>query len=224
MGLFDFAYAPIEASRAQLSTVSNNLANMQTLGFKSQSLFMMQPTDFSDSFGTIEDRLPTHNHAFNLSQGALRETGRELDIALASSGHFLLMTEGRPIPTRDGRFEVSIDGLLVSSDGFPVMSASMDLIQLETANIEIGDDGRVFDDGRLVATLGVFELDEAGGNVLSQDQVTTAQGYVEDSNVDLAANMTAMMQAMRDAEPGATLLRTYNSLLGQAIQTFGNGG
>jgi flagellar basal-body rod protein FlgG len=123
------------AQQTNLDVISNNLANVNTTGYKSQraefedlmyqtnTVAGVQSSGTSASPITSQLGLGTINSATssNFGQGALNSTGNPLDIAVSGDGFFkVLLPNGTAAYTRDGSFQVDSTGLLVTSDGYPV--------------------------------------------------------------------------------------------------------
>ncbi|MGN7613254.1 flagellar basal-body rod protein FlgF [Magnetococcales bacterium HHB-1] len=142
----------------RMSVIANNLANVNTNGFKEGRIsfdsyltaagpeYFPLPTDsFMGLRGPGDIPFPYSNVASNayqmtypmatettdnLSQGALLETGNPLDVAIEGKGFFAIQTpEGRRY-TRDGSFAINTQGQLTTKDGFPVLGADGGLLQV----------------------------------------------------------------------------------------------
>lgn len=155
----------------KLDVLTNNLANVNTTGFKEGNItfdsYMTSPgpEQFpipSDSFmglkGPGDIPFPFSNPATNAlsvtypaapstttdtTQGGLVPTGNPLDVALNGDGFFVVDTpEGRRY-TRDGSFEVNTLGELVNKDGYNVLGAGGSKMIIGSASVSIGEDGVV---------------------------------------------------------------------------------
>ncbi|MEO1363112.1 MAG: flagellar hook-basal body complex protein, partial [Pseudomonadota bacterium] len=124
------------AQQMRVETISNNLANMSTTGYNARRAEfadlhyqqMTRPGSINASDGTV---LPTGVQlglgvrpsavTVNLSQGSLAATGGDLDVALDGNG-FLEVTlpSGQTAYTRDGALKRTAEGVIVTSDGYPV--------------------------------------------------------------------------------------------------------
>lgn len=136
------------AQQLNVDTISNNLANINTTGYKKQnvefkSLLYQTIQELStDSEGNakpsgIQVGLGVRNSAIstNFTQGSLFETGNDYDFAIDGKGFFMIQTPDNQVAyTRNGSFHMSIgvDGLtLCTSDGYPVLSTTGEPIVLE---------------------------------------------------------------------------------------------
>lgn len=147
----------MEAQQFNLNTIANNLANVNTTGFKrSQVAFQdllyqrprtsgtqdsggnMVPTGIEVGNGT---RVAATNKIF--TQGELSSTGEKLDIAIQGDGFFEIQRpDGTSGYTRDGSFKVSSTGQVTTNDGMPVLSGFQS-VPTGTIGINISDDGQV---------------------------------------------------------------------------------
>ncbi len=146
----------MEAQQLNIDTISNNLANVNTAGFKRSR------ADFEDLlYQTIKEAgvastantteptgiqvglgVKTAAVVKNFAQGNFKETGNPLDIAIAGNGFFqITMPDGTISYTRDGAFKIDNNGRIVTSEGYPLSPAIT--IPGDTVSINIGNDGTV---------------------------------------------------------------------------------
>jgi flagellar basal-body rod protein FlgG len=131
------AASGMEAQPVNLNTISNNIANVNTTGFKKskvefQDLFY-QTTRNAGSEAGAGNLLPTSVELGNgsqiastakvFTQGQLSQTNEKLDIAVQGEGFFEIeRPDGTSAFTRDGSFKIGPDGRVMTSDGLPVLS------------------------------------------------------------------------------------------------------
>lgn len=105
-----------------LNVISNNVANLNTPGFKSSQLLFedlyYQYTLSGERDGNrtalqVGNGLETRHTSLNFSQGELRQTGNDLDVAIDGTGFFVLRRDGEVLYTRAGQFEFDDEGFLV---------------------------------------------------------------------------------------------------------------
>jgi len=155
---------------------TNNLANINTVGFKPQLAMTRQrdPVRIEDGVSGIPsdamiERLGAGVHLMpsmtTFGQGTLRTTGNDLDIAIEGDG-FLLVRDAsdgssdRVRLSRDGRLARSADGLLVqASSGLPVLDRSNREIEIGQGPVEIDEDGVITQGGARVAVLGLVDVE-----------------------------------------------------------------
>jgi flagellar basal-body rod protein FlgG len=163
----------------------------------------------------------------DLSQGAIRQTGNPLDLAIEGRGFFALRSPQGVVYTRKGNFRLDAEGYLVNELGYKVLDTNLQDIRLE-GQPTFGTDGSVFVNGQQVATLGVFEL--ANPQKLGRDLFTgqpqqargfrLMQGFLELSNVNPVLEMAQLIQSHRAHETYANLIRSLDAIYERLNQAF----
>ena len=220
----------------QLEVVSNNLANVNTAGFKAdRPSFTLHaprgaPTEGAEarlagSFATMDG---AHT---DWSQGALRDTGARTDLALIGESGFFRLEAGEgdaadSFLTRDGAFVVDTEGYLAARSGHRVLDPSGAAVQVGMAGFEVNAQGDVLVDGGKRGAIGVFDvedrllLDKVGGNrfaVPAGTEVTVAaaevvQGSLEASNVEPVRALTELIALSRYYQAFQRNLQTSSEL------------
>ncbi len=171
MRALKIAATGMSAQQLRVETISNNLANMSTTGYNARraefsDLHYQQvsrPGTVNAADGTV---LPTGVQlglgsvrrpvSIHLSQGALSQTGGDLDVAIDGRGYLeITMPNGQSAYTRDGALKRNAEGLIVTSDGFAVVPEVT--IPTDTRSISINAEGEVygyFDDSVEASLLG----------------------------------------------------------------------
>lgn len=259
MRALQIAAAGMSAQQMRVEVISNNLANMNTTGYNARraefaDLHYQQvarPGTINASDGTV---LPTgvqlglgvraSSVSIMLAQGALIASGGDLDIAIEGQGYLeVTMPDGRAAYTRDGGLKLTGDGLIVTSDGFPVVPDIT--IPQDTRSISINAEGEVyayFNDRVEPELLGQFTLagfsnpkglEAIGSNLFletpasgpsvvttpGQDGLgTLRQGYLEDSSVDPVKEVTDLIEAQRGYEMNSKVISAADQMLGAMVQ------
>jgi flagellar hook protein FlgE len=126
MPSFSIPLSGLDASSKQLSVLANNLANLNTVGFKSQ---VAQFQDlFYQQIGTSGDGNPVQQGvgvsvsgiSANLTQGSIQSSGVPTDVAIQGNGYFVANTNGEVVFTRAGDFSVGSSGQLLTPEGAAV--------------------------------------------------------------------------------------------------------
>lgn len=210
----------------KLETVSNNLANTDTTGFKKDSI------SFDEKFKAQLNK--------DFSQGAIQTTGNPLDMALSGEGFFKIETSEGIKYTRNGNFSLDINGTLVDQNGNPVMGQG-GAIAIDTANVEqdlsVNQNGEILLSGEVVDTLDIVtfkalnKLERDGRNFLSYTGDTTdeiqAQGAVvqhkvlEKANVAVVEEMVRMIDYHRMFETFTKSMMTFDEIDSKAINDVG---
>lgn len=239
--------AGIMTSSYKQDVIANNLANANTTAFKRdvpafrQRLTEAQerrlPADWSDA--TLEGlgggmlSMPTST---DFEPGPIEQTGSPLDVAIQGKGFFATLDGDKVRLTRDGSFFVSREGTLVRGSGQPILDASQHPITLAPdAPTKIASDGTISQAGQVVAKLGVFQvadrstLTKLGDGLFAPADPADLQAsddpvrgeYLEQSNVDPSTEMVELMDAQRQLEANANLIRTQDSTLQRLVNDVG---
>ena len=225
----------------ELDVVANNIANMNTNGYKADgSLFeeYLATSARSDTGGRISfvrDRGVWHD----MTAGQVESTGNPLDVAIDGDAFFAVQTARGERYTRNGAFHLNATGQLVTSDGDAVLGTAGPItFQPNDKQISIAADGTVsVREGsnktstqrgtlRLVAFAKPQQLRKDGGSTFSaaagdtpQDttKATIAQGALEKSNVRGVVEMSRMIEITRSYTQVATLLQQQSDLSQQSV-------
>ncbi len=142
--------------QTQIDTTANNIANVNTIGFKkSRAEFadlmyrVMEYAGTSTSDTTksptgIEVGLGVRPTAINkiFSEGSLKQTGNQLDMAITGQGFFKMeLPDGTQVYSRNGAFKIDNNGTVVNSDGYTLIPQIV--VPQDATNISIGSDGIV---------------------------------------------------------------------------------
>ena len=229
----------------QLDVISNNIANVNTNGFKAdKSLFeqFLSSGAHEDNF-TGPDRRVSYvqdRGTFrDFSQGAVQQTGNPLDVAISGAGFMVVQAPGGERYTRDGNFQINNQGQLVTASGNPVLGNSGPIVfQPTDHDIVISADGTItvqegaartdsirgklrmvsFTDAQTLLKQG-NDLYSAGdgGAAQADTKSTIQQGFVEKSNVNSVSEMSHMIEVMRTYTNIANILQQESDLHKNAI-------
>lgn len=206
-----------------LDTLSQNVANLQTPGYRAQA----PVADFGNMLGQTQT-------ALSLGNGALMQTGHMLDLALQGSGFFTVDVQGTEFLERDGQFSRNAQGLLVDAHGNPVLTASGPLMLPDHA-VRIDVNGVVFDGMHVLGQLKIVDvaqpgqLQSVGGNLYAYDgtlqpaKVVVHQGALEESNVDAAGTMVKLIELSRHAQSVQHALNAYDQAVDAGVREIGTG-
>lgn len=246
-GFYDLASNMITQNR-NLNVISNNMSNVSTPGYKMDRL--MEST-FRDEMlyryydqggktpvGTVSRMNIADERVTDYTEGGIRETGYPLDVGLTGNGFFVIQRDnGDEVYTRDGSFNLNNEGYLILPGTGRVLGTDGRPIQMDTDDITIDSQGRITSaaDGRYFGTLDVVDfadyaqLTKVTGGVFQAAEAPTAAGnavvtqkFLEDSNVSLAEQMTAMMSSQRVLQGSAQILRMYDQMISRATMLGGN--
>jgi len=228
------------ALERRLTTIADNMANLNTVGFRATEVKFDEV--LSKTQNDINAKIAFVNQGndyLSTKNGELSQTGNTLDFAIKGDAWFAIDTPVGQVLTRDGRFTIKETGELVSVRGYPVLDAGGAPIQLNRAGgpPTVGADGKVIQDDRQVATIGLFTADITKGfvrfensgvsmvdepqPVVDNPEVSVMQGYLENSNVNGIGEMTQLIQVNRAFESISSLMRDSESSLSSAIKVLG---
>ncbi len=248
---FHISASSMEAHQVHVDTIANNLANSNTTGFKKskvefEDLVYREMKALSglridpDLINAVGSGAATASIEKIFSQGELKGTGRDLDLAIQGKGFFeLLMPDGETAYSRTGYLLIDSDGLLVNADGYrlnPLIEIPEDASQvLVTGNGHVlaaipGKDDPV-ELGRLelASFINPNGLTPLGNNLYRPSEKSGAahygapgeaefglieQGFLEGSNVSLIEELTGLMLAQRGYEMNAKVIRAADDMLG----------
>ncbi|UJW87669.1 flagellar basal-body rod protein FlgF [Devosia sp. SL43] len=229
------------ALQRQMDVVANNMANINTTGFKAENILfeeyvmpvardqdfprMDQPLSYVQDWATIHD----------LSGGAMVQTGSPLDVGLNGDGFFAVETPAGERWTKAGSFQISANGTLVDAGGNPVLGQGGPIqFGPEETDILIASDGSISSSAgakgslRLVEFANPQELTRegnnlwAGGTPIAPTNTRAMQGFVEKSNVSGVSEMAEMIRVQRAYESIANLTSKQDELRRTAIQRLGD--
>lgn len=246
-GLYAAASGSI-AHETRLATVTNNIANVQTTGYKQDKManagfYEMLVSRLSSSeldpiagteLGVVSTATGTGEATIDFSQGPLVDTGRALDLALSGPGFLAVQTPEGVRYTRFGSLQANADGVLVQPDGNPVLGVDGP-IRLGPGAVRVSDGGAIFVDGQPTGRLRIVEIPpevvaKAGENYFEaldpaavQDARGTAvnQGYLEGSNVDVTRSMVELMEIIRSYSATQKVLQMQDQVLASTVNEVG---
>lgn len=229
------------ALQRQMDVVANNMANINTTGFKAENLLFedyLMPRARDNDFGGLdhnlhytEDWSTTHD----MTTGSIEQTGNPLDVALSGDGFLSVQTPAGPRYTRNGSLQVDATGTLVDLNGNPVLGQSGP-IQFDAADtdIVITDNGTINTSQGTKGRLAVVEfanpqvLAREGNNYFSGPAGTPAtgtrvvQGAIERSNVSGVTTMADMIRVERAYQTLAGIMQRQDELRNTAVQRLGD--
>ena len=247
------------AQQMRVETISNNLANMSTTGYNARRAEfadlhyqqMTRPGSINAADGTVVPAgvqlglgvRPTAV-SVHLSQGSLAATGGDLDLAIDGNGYLeVTLPSGQTAYTRDGGLKRTGEGLIVTSDGYPV--APEIVIPDDARSISINSDGEVyayFSDTPAGQLIGQFSLtgfanakgmEAVGSNLFLETEAsgppivstpgedglgTLRQGYLEDSSVDAVREITHLIAAQRGYEMNSKVISAADQMMSAMSQ------
>jgi flagellar basal-body rod protein FlgG len=231
------AAAGMAAQQRRLDSLSSDLANVSTTGYKHVRVAFRDLVYTQAARGGADGVELGSGAAVTMlgrstQQGPMRDTGEPLDVAIQGDGYLAVRTaDGRTGLTRDGHLRLDSEGRLVTAVGGLLMDPSVTLpAGTQPDKVSIGPDGTVTTDGkvagklRLVTVPAPNALDGGDGNVFTPSRgsgaiaaagprTTLAQGQLESSTVDVGTAMTDMMSTQRAFELASKAIQMQDQML-----------
>ncbi len=249
----------LEGEQTKMDVISNNLANINTAGFKKMRPifndllyqnqtqpggFTSQATNYPSGLqqGTGSNVVATEPV---VTQGSLEQTGNALDLAINGAGYFqILLPSGQLAYTRDGSFQMSATGQVVTASGNALQPPIT--IPRSATSVTVGTDGTVsaqIQGQTNPSQVGLIQLanfvnpaglQNMGSNLATQTQASgspitgtptqnglgsLAQGYLEGSNVSVVDEMIDMIATQRAYELNTQAAKNVDEMLGYLTQT-----
>jgi flagellar basal-body rod protein FlgG len=225
-----------------LNEVAANMANVATPGYKKQEIIGQS---FDNLVYQFAEPTPTHHAGAGVvnagrfrfdSQGALVRTNNPLNFALSGEGYFQTATrEGSVALTRNGDFHMDNEGFLATQTGERVLGVDNAPIQLGTATdtVTVRADGAILSGNNEVGRLKVVAAAEANPMTFPQSNVnaqavgagfTVEQGYLENSNVNVVAEMVNMIAINKAFSIQKSAITAQDKLLEKTVNDLGRVG
>lgn len=220
-----------------LDSVSNNIANSNTNGFKAQRLTDKTFGDMvihrldgqSTPIGSLSLITSVDKAVTDMTQGAVVQTNRALDFAIQGDGFFAVQTPGGVVYTRNGSFDIDNGGYLTLNGVGRVLGRNGQPIHTGADNVESDGMGNLTVNGNAVGSVGVFRFPDnaaltvagegffQGGGAAAVQQPNVVWKAVEASNADMASELSHGMEAQRSLQTCSQALKMYDAVLDKAM-------
>jgi len=227
------------AQERNLDIVANNVANVNTTGYRADRVSFQQIVAPENPLPEVVDPISYVSIAetqVDNSPGSMRQTGNPLDLALMGDGYFAVSTPRGERYTRAGAFTTNSDGRVVSPAGDLVQAVGDDPTDPENGGIRIpataeeiaiANDGTVQVDGEVVGRLRIVAFDDPaaiqkeGVTLYTADQpplevgpgeITVVQGHLETANFNAVGGMTELISASRSFDIFQKTIDTFRRL------------
>lgn len=246
------------ANQMRQDVISNNMANVNTVGYKkdlsvdmsfaetlenatqrsSRAVMDLDYEMYHTQFPGVDSHAFTHEVSTSYSQGDLRLTGNDLDIAIAGKGYLAVATQNGTRYTRDGSLMLNSNNELVNKNGERILGMGGEKNQgapivINGSSVAILSDGSVQVDGVNAGKLmlvdfndysdlfkqGASQFDYRGSQdgITQINEASVEQGYLEGANVNSLTEITSMISNTRQYEIAGKSLKTVEQTLSRAI-------
>ena len=227
------------AVRRRMDVIANNIANMNTTGFKGEQPLFAEyvvrnrggDTILGDTLSFVLDQATIRD----TSEGGLEATGNALDVAIRGEGFFAVETQAGEQYTRNGRFRLSPEGELITEHGHSVLGEGGEPLVFGPTDTEItisqnavissknGEIGRLrvvrFDDQqRLLMVAGGLMMADTPPIAVAFPEVE--QGMIENSNVEAIREMTRMIEVHRSYDRAKQLIDREDERIRNMLETY----
>lgn len=243
MDLMTIAAVGMQNDLQRMGTISQNLANVTTPGYKKQvslvrafALEMAGLQATTLGVGNAQGLGMSAPLSIDASAGPLRPSTNLQDIAIEGDSFFEVATAEGPAFTRQGALRVDLKGTLVGSQGLPIMGSGGE-IGMTNAPFTIAANGNVEQGGRAVGRIRRVRFDkpaslspmgngmyaQGGARVLDvQSGDPVRVGFQEGSNVSSPQEMVRLTETVRHFEALQKIVQGYDDSLEKAIRKLGD--
>lgn len=232
--------AGILTGQKVVNVMSNNVANINTAGYKSQTT---QQTSFgayllsrisassniaANDIGAGSYMTVNSGQTTDFSQGSLEQTGRTVDMAIQGQGFFVVQSDADgQVLTRNGQFEINETGNLILPGVGNVLNSNGQPVTVKGSDFSLSPDGKILENG--VETQSLYIADVTNKNDLKEvgtgffqakngfqqagrETFTTFQGCIEKSNTDMTAEMSQVISRQNNFQSCSQVLKIYDRI------------
>jgi flagellar basal-body rod protein FlgF len=223
----------LNAQMRKSEVIANNLANIDSSGFKKDVAFIDVLRDQSHPEVCL-------NLDTDFSAGEMQKTDNPLDLAISGDGFFLIESGNQTAVTRNGHFTIDGEGYLRTSSKDYVLGESgrvnLSLNGWNVQNIKIGRNGDIYADDQYIDRLRIVELDETNNVKKNRNNTfvlplnnqgepasnsVVVQGFLEGSNVNAIDEMVSLIEVQRQFESTQKLIRTIDETMQKTANNIG---
>lgn len=238
------------AQRKSMDVIMNNAVNVETAGYKNDVVISRSFKDrlvdrindpsiinVTNNVGSLNGGVHVDELITTFEQGNLDGTNQTADMALTGDGFFCVQTPQGERYTRAGNFNVDTQGYLCNADGYRVLGADNNPLQVGFGEFTVSDNGRITRaDGQYAGQLKLVQFEDNGqlrkqgdnlyynyGNTAMNTATATSvrQGYLEMSNANLSDIMVDMMTVYRVYESNQKMVQMTDESIGLAVNQIG---
>ena len=235
------AASGMEAQQNQFNAIANDMANIDTPGYQATEVGFQDLLYSSAGSASGSPNIATGTGSQSaivgrsFAQGAIQNTGRSLDVAIQGPGYLQVRRNDGTIGlTRNGALQVNDQGEITNQDGNPLVPPLKLPKGTDAANIKIETNGQVISGSRTIGKLALvnvpapnqlqpdgdsmFSVTAGSGATRPATGSSIQQGALEGSNVDVAKDMTTMINAQRSYQMASQAIQYQDQMLQIADQ------
>jgi flagellar basal-body rod protein FlgF len=220
----------MDVGQKRMDSIAANLANVSTPAFK-----RLTTATRSFMLTTDQAKVPTIalEQQIDFSQGELERTGNPTDLALMGNGFFAVDAPSGEIYTRNGSFRLNEEGVLLTSDGYPVVwEGSRGQLDPVGAQIMIDSSGTITQGEKKAGQIKIVDFEDPARLTVGRRSYYIApprlarteasaqvhQGAIERSNVSAVDELVSMIQTQRSFEVASNLMRSIDQTYRRLVQ------
>lgn len=236
------AFSGMQAKLDALDVLANNLANVNSAGFKGDKVFFtylnksLNDSPGANNLAAAVNQFVHADSRLNGEAGAITPTHRDLDIAIEGNGFLAVETPRGIRYTRNGNLQQNAQFALTTADGYPVLGADGKAITLGPGAVTIKQDGAVLLEGneagrlKVVAFEDLSKLQKEGASLFaspengageSSSNAQIRSGCLEQSNVSAISSIIQMVDLLRSFESAQKCVGLINDINGKVIDKLG---
>ena len=228
------------AMMKQLDVLANNLANVNTPGFKKDTISfqaILANSGLQGTEGSVDSpMLIKESYSIDYSAGQVKVTDNTFDIALDGDGFFAINTPQGKAYTRQGNFKLDANSRLVTVDGYEVLGNGAPIV-INGGSVSFDAKGKILVEGQETGTVDVvdfpkpYDLRKIGSALFMPNDVNATpqpakdtvvrQGYLEGSNVNTLEEMVRMIETTRSSETCQKMIQNYDQMTAKAVNELG---
>ena len=220
-GMYTSISAMVNLQSSQ-TVITNNIANVNTTGFKEERLMSK----------TFDDVLISNNDRYSNGVGHYQELGT-LNFGVKIDEIKTNYNEGNLFYTRDGAFKVNRDGYLVTSSGYSVLNSNNQPIYVGNSSVSVDTNNNVVLSSGAVHRFNIVDfqdynsLNKVGSNLYTGEGATATNNYIvknmqiESSNVDIIQSTADLMSNLRAFEANQKVVQIMDSTLSKIANEIG---
>ncbi len=245
---FYIAATGMVTQRQRMNVTTNNITNVETIGYKADTMVTREfdemlisrlqddPNVVSTYVGPLGTGIYADVITTSFTQGISEQTEQPTDLQIVGDGFFAVSTPAGTRYTRNGNFNVDVQGDLVTQQGYYVLDENGGRINVGTEDFTAASDGRILLGDEVVAVLNVVNFEDLEGlrkmgdntyvhynneEPVRIEQPNIMQGYVEGSNVDIAGEITDMLMISNVYDANQRIATMVDETLGLAVTEIG---
>jgi flagellar basal-body rod protein FlgF len=238
------ATSGMNVEQKRMDVLSNNLANINTAGYKKEKLVFqvykdrqIYNTSDSNQLGNYSGGIIIGQNLVDLTDGSLKYTENNLDFCVNGKNFFVVTApDGQQYMTKDGSFNLNADGFLVNKDGYFVSGSNGNIQLTGPGDLSVDEKGSITFNNKNIGILTINSVAKAedinmigssyfvlknGAALTANPDVSVKQGYTEASNVNGVTEMVDMISITRAYEANQKILNMQDEMLKKATTEVG---